>query len=101
MKGGGNMADKVNPKQFALTLGILAGAIHLIWAIVIGIFSSSFQRFIDWIFMLHLLAPVYDITQFNLIYAILLTILGFAGGYVSGWVIAVVWNWTGKCCKKK
>ena len=94
------MTDKINPKQFALTLGILAAAIHAIWVILIGIFSDSFQKSIDWIFMMHLLAPVYDITQFNLGYAIILTILGFIGGYVSGWVIAVVWNWAGKCCKK-
>jgi len=93
------MADKINPKQLALTLGILAGAIHLIWVICIGLFQDSVQTALNWIFMLHLLQPVYIITGFDWMSLIVLTIIAFLGGYISGWVVAWLYNWSGKRVK--
>lgn len=94
------MADKINAKQLGLTLATLAGAIHLIWVILIGLFGSSFQSALDWIFALHLLQPVYQITGFSWTSLVLLTILAFIGGYVSGYIIAWVYNQAGRCCGK-
>jgi len=93
------MADKISTKQLAFTLGTLAGAMHFIWVIAVGIFGSTVQSALDWIFMLHLLQPVYVITSFSWVSLIVLTLLAFVGGYISGYIIAAVYNWSGKCAK--
>ncbi len=93
------MANKISTKQLALTLGVLAGAIHFIWIIIIGLFATTVQSTLNWIFLLHLLEPVYIITEFSWINLIILTLLGFVSGYISGYIIAGVYNWAGKCCK--
>lgn len=93
------MADKISPKQLGLTIGILAGLMHLIWVLLIGLFSSSVQSTLDWIFLLHLIQPVYVLTGFNWISLIVLTVLAFVGGYISGYIIAAVYNWAGKKSK--
>ena len=85
--------EVINRNKLGLTLGLFFAAVHAIWAILIGIMPRTVQSFINWIFGLHFLQPVFVITFFSLGKAILLVILTFVIGYVFGWIFAGILNW--------
>ena len=90
------MADKINPKQLGLTLGIFASLLHLIWSIAISISAQAMQRFIDWVSALHHINSSVTISSFTWIHTIILTILAFIIAYIVGFFLASIYNWAGK-----
>jgi len=80
----------INKNRAGLVGGILAAVIHAVWALVVVLGIA--QIFLDWIFPLHFLNSVYSITSFSIVSALLLVVMGFVGGYVSGWLFAAVVN---------
>lgn len=84
----------INKNALGLTLGIFSALMHAIWAIAVGIGVG--QNFINFIFPLHFLNIVYQVTSFNITTMLLLVVMGFVGGYVMGWIFAALWNYTSK-----
>jgi len=84
--------NKLNKNKIGLILGILLGGFHLIWSLLVALIPKQLQIFFNWIFTLHSIRPVWIITQFNLVNAIILVVLTFAIGYIIGWAYAYFHN---------
>ena len=67
------------------------GISHFLWAWLV--LTGMAQTVINWIFRLHFIEPTYVITRFELGVATTLVILTSAIGYLSGWILAAIWNW--------
>jgi len=78
----------MNKNKIGLALGFLLAIVHAVWSLAVLIIPSQLQAFLNWVFKLHALLPVYTITAFNIVNAILLVILTFVVGYILGWVFA-------------
>jgi len=87
------MADKLNKNQIGLITGSFLALLHALWALLVAVIPGLLQQFLDWVFALHFLQPVWVVTSFDLVNAILLVALTFAEGYVLGWGFAAIWNW--------
>jgi len=88
------MAEKLNPKRLALTLGTFAAFVHLVWVVLVA--AGLAQWLVDFKLGLHFLSIPYTVVAFNPATAVLLLIVAFVVGYVVGWVLAWLWNWAGK-----
>ena len=91
------MKEQLNENKLGITLGIFFALLHAIWAILIG-FGAG-QRLIDLILPLHFIDMMITVTTFKIGAAVLLVILAFIGGYIAGWLFAVIWNWVIKKLK--
>ena len=91
--------DKLNANKIGLIVGFFLALVHLIWALAVAIIPGAMQNFLDWVFGLHFLEPVYKLTAFNIMNAVWLIILTFVVGYIVGWIFAYVHNCVDKKCK--
>lgn len=91
------MKKEVNRNQLGLTIGTFSALWHAIWAVLVGVGFA--KPLIDWVIPLHFIDMSYSITVFSLGSAVTLVILAFLGGYISGWVLAGIWNWASKKVK--
>lgn len=90
------MVEKVNKNKLGLVLGLFTALVHLVWSFFIAVMPGTFQKFINWVFVLHHITPIYVFLPFNALNALMLIILTFIGGYIFGWVFAAVLNWVMK-----
>ena len=81
---------RVNPHLIGVAFGSFLGLWHAFWAFLV--FVGAAQWLIDFIFRLHMIAPPYKITGFNLLTAIGLILVTTSIGYVSGLFIGIIWN---------
>jgi hypothetical protein len=88
------MVDKLNNNQVGLIVGIFFALTHALWAILVALVPVLLQQFLDWMYVLHSLKPIWVITSFDLMNAILLIVMTFVIGYALGWVFAAIWNWS-------
>ncbi len=89
LKGGEKMLDK---NKIGLSVGLFLAMVHAVWALAVAIIPGALQSFLDWIFDIHFLEPIWKLTTFNLINAIFLVIITFIIGYILGWVFVWVHN---------
>jgi NADPH:quinone reductase-like Zn-dependent oxidoreductase len=80
----------LGPNKSGLVLGSLVGGWHLLWAIVVAVGWG--QPWIDFIFWLHFLKPVFVVEPFAIGRAIVLILVTAAIGYLMGLLGAVFWN---------
>lgn len=76
----------------ALVGGLVLAIVHAVWALTIAVIPRAFQNFLDWIFDIHFLVPIYQLTAFNLGKAVMLTIMTFVIGYAVTWLGVVLWK---------
>jgi len=81
------MLDK---NKIGLALGLFLAVVHAVWALMVAIIPGPLQSSLNWIFVLHSLEPIWILTPFNFLNAILLVIVTFILGYIFGWVFAWV-----------
>ena len=81
----------INPIRSGLVLGAVIGLWHLTWSLLVA-FGWA-QPFIDFVFWMHFIKPVYVIQAFNLATATILVLVTAVIGFVVGSVFAVLWNW--------
>jgi len=84
--------EELNKNKVGLILGFLFAMLHFIWSVFVLVFPSGLQKFLDWIFKLHFLNPIYILNQFSFGNAIILIIMTFIVGYIIGWIFAILWN---------
>ena len=87
------MADKISKNRAGVAVGLFVALLHAIWAIVVWIAPATMQKTLDWIFPMHFINNVFQVMTFNLTNALILVIMAFIGGYVFGWLFAVIWDW--------
>jgi len=87
------MADKISKNRAGLAVGLFVALLHALWALVVAIAPESMQKALDWIFPMHFLNNVYQITAFSFTNALLLVVMAFVGGYIFAWVFAWIWDW--------
>lgn len=87
---------KIN--KIGLAFGTFFAIIHAVWSILVATIPAGFQDFLDWVFMLHSLKPLYILTPFNLANGVVLIIITFVFGYAFGWCFATVLKWVNKHC---
>lgn len=80
----------VNPNKVGLVIGALIGGWHLVWSALV--FLGGAQPILDFIFWAHMIQPVYVIKPFDLSAALTLILITAVGGYVFGFVGAIIWN---------
>ena len=91
------MKEELNENRVGLTLAIFFALLHTIWAILVG-FGAG-QKLIDLVMPLHFIDMMIPTATFSIGTAVLLVILAFIGGYIAGWLFALIWNWVIKRVK--
>lgn len=82
----------LNKNKIGLAVGICLAGLHLIWALAVAIIPNILQSFLNWIFKVHFLEPVFTLTQFNLVYMLCLVSVTFLFGFIFGWGYALIHN---------
>ena len=67
--------------HLGLTSGILFAGLHLFWLIFAAIAPKSLQGLLDWLFQIHTLAPIYEVTTAHFLPGLFLVLVTFAVGY--------------------
>ena len=80
----------IRSNRAGLVFAALLGGYHLMWSLLVAVGWA--QPFIDFIFRIHFIKPVYVIEPFNAGIALLLIAVTAAIGYVLGWGFGVLWN---------
>lgn len=83
--------NQVNSHKVGLVFGGMMVVFHACWALMILLGVA--QPFMDWIFDLHMVTPVYQVMPFSWGSAIILLIITGVIGYVMGYVLGWLWNW--------
>jgi hypothetical protein len=86
--------NKVHSHKVGLVFAGLMMVVHFCWSLMI-LFGFA-QVFIDWIFGLHMIAPVYEVLPFNFGSMLMLLIITGIIGYLMGYVLGWLWNWAHK-----
>lgn len=76
--------------KVGLVFGSSLGLWHLSWAALVAMGLA--QPLMNLVFRLHFIDPPYRIMPFRLDLALGLVALTFASGFLSGWVLAAIWN---------
>jgi hypothetical protein len=84
----------VNLHKSGLTLGVLIGLSHALWAALVGLGLA--QPIVDFLFWMHFIKPIYTIGPFNIGIAVVLITVTSIIGYVTGLLLAGIWNFIQK-----
>ncbi len=79
-----------DPHKTGLVCGVLLGTWHLIWAVFV-LFGLA-QPLINFIFVLHMLRPLFMVDNFSFVLAVSLALVTSIMGYLLGYFSAVIWN---------
>jgi len=91
--------NKLNKNKIGLMVGAFLAIAHAVWALIVAVIPGALQSFLDWVFNIHFLEPVWVLTTFDLLNAIFLVALTFVCGYICGWVFAWIHNLVDKKAK--
>ena len=87
------MTEKMSKNRVGLAVGLFVALLHALWALIVWIMPNAAQSYLNFIFPLHFIGNVFSILTFSLANAIILVLMAFVGGYIFGWVFAVIWDW--------
>ena len=82
--------NHIRPHSLGLAFGIFLGFFHAVWSLMV-LFGVA-QKFMNFIFKVHMITPAYKIAAFNWGYALVLIVVTAVIGYVFGWVLGYIWN---------
>ncbi len=80
----------IDPIKAGLVLGVLMGAFHLCWALLVA--AGWAQPVVDFIFWMQFIKPIYVIAPFAIATAATLVAVTTATGFVLAFVFALLWN---------
>ena len=84
--------NKINPHKAGIALGAFVGIWHLVWSVLVALGVA--QPVLNWILGLHMVESVSYVGAFSLGTAITLIVVASIIGYIAGFVLGTVWNWT-------
>jgi len=82
----------IDKNKVGLAFGLFLAIMHAVWSLAVAVITNQLQSFLNWIFDLHMIVPIWKITAFNLMNAVLLVIVTFISGYILGWIFAACHN---------
>ena len=77
----------IRPHNLGLALASLLALWHFFWAFLV--FAGGSQWVLDFIFRLHMIAPPYMVTPFDLGTAATLVVVTAGIGYVGGFILGL------------
>ena len=80
----------MSKNKAGLTVGAFVGLLHLLWSILVATESAEFV--LDWAFKLHFLNNAHPVAVFSWKIGLALVVITTIGGYIFGWVLALLWN---------
>jgi hypothetical protein len=80
----------LNIAKSGIVMGLALGAFHLGWATLVAIAWA--QPFLDFVFWVHFIKPVYTVEPFETMRAIALICLTWTIGFLMGAMFAMFWN---------
>ncbi len=83
---------KLKAHRPALVVGLFMASVHAIWALMVLLMPKALQSFLNWIFVLHFLQPIWTLTAFNFVNALLLVVVTFIFGYCGTWLFMWIWS---------
>lgn len=83
----------LNKNKIGLAFGGFLAVLHLVWALTVAVMPNALQSFLDWIYKVHFLNPVFVLTKFNPLHALYLVLMTSVFGFVFGWTYALIHNW--------
>lgn len=84
------MRDKLDGNRTALVFGLFLVGVHVLWALMVLLGLG--QKYLDWMFNLHMLSNPITVMTFSWGSAITLLIAVFIVGYILGWVFTWAHN---------
>jgi len=84
------MGSHISVRKAGFVVAALYGAWHLCWSILVA--SGLAQPFIDFVFWMHFIKPVYVIEPFAIGRAAILLGVTTGVGFVIGSIFALIWN---------
>lgn len=88
---------RIRPQSLGLAFGSLLALWHLIWVCLV--FFGGAQWVLDLVFRLHMIAPPYMVTAFNLGTAATLVVVTGVIGFVGGFVVGLVLDYCGPAAR--
>ncbi len=85
---------KTDKHQLGLKFGLVTAVLHLIW--VVAILVGVAESFMDWTMSIIFVEFPYTIIDPTITGTIALMALTFVLGYITGWLLAAIWNWLNK-----
>jgi len=82
--------DAVDPYKTAGVLAGLVGGWHVLWSVLVLVGWA--QPFIDFIFWIHFLRPVYVVESFQIGRCLILIAVTAAIGGITGYCFGLLWN---------
>ncbi len=80
----------IEPIKAGLVFGILMGAFHLGWALLVA--AGWAQAVVDFVLWMHFIKPIYLIAPFAVGTAAVLVAVTAATGFVLAFLFAILWN---------
>ncbi len=80
----------IDPIKAGLVFGILMGAFHLGWALLVA--AGWAQAVVDFVLWMHFIKPIYLVAPFAVGTAAVLVAVTAATGFILAFLFAVLWN---------
>ncbi len=82
----------LDKNKIGLISGLFLAGLHALWALLVLIVPNGLQWFLDWIFEMHFLQPIWKLTAFNALNALMLVVVTFVFGFAAGWLFSWIHN---------
>jgi hypothetical protein len=82
--------NRIHAHSLGIAFGVFLALWHTLWALLV--WMGAAQWLLDFVFGLHMIAPPYKVVAFRFGTAVALVLLTACIGYVTGFVIGVIWN---------
>lgn len=79
-----------NPVRVGFVFGLFLALAHTGWSALVALGYA--QKFIDFVFWVHFIAPAYHVEAFDIARACILVAVTFIVGFVVGTLGGVLWN---------
>lgn len=82
--------QKAEIHKVGLVFGSFLGFFHIVWSLLVALGWA--QGLLNFIFGLHMIKPVFEVSDFNFTTAAMLVVVTAIIGYIFGSVAAFLWN---------
>jgi len=83
--------NKLTENKVALVFGFLISGLHLAWSILV--LSGMGQMIVDFVLWAHMIHIQVVIGPFDIMATLVLLLMTFILGYITGFVFAKIWNY--------
>ncbi|MEK7547633.1 MAG: hypothetical protein AAB540_01935 [Patescibacteria group bacterium] len=82
----------VSKNNVGLFVGTVAALCHLVWVVLVA--AGVAQKLMTWLLSMHFMQVTgHTVMEFNWLTGLELVVMTFVGGYVAGYILALLWGW--------